>query len=177
MKSLSLAGVFLTFLVSIALAQPKPDEGFTMLFNGKDFSGWKMAKGGDLLEGKVDAANKRFIVKDNSLVIDPKVKGDITINTVKEFDKNVHIKFEYKPDAKCNNDLFLRGLKFDIKKGDVKNIKFDEWNSFEIIVTGLEVEFKNNGESQKKQTIKPGKSSFGVRAELGGIEIRNLQAK
>jgi len=177
MKSLSLAGVFLTFLVSIALAQPKADSGFTLLFNGKDFSGWKMAKGGNLLEGKTDAANKRFIVKDNSLVIDPKVKGDLTINTVQDFEKDVHIKFEYKPDAKCNNDLFLRGMKFDIKKGDVKNIKFDDWNSFEIILKGDSAEFKNNGELQKMMKAKPGKTAFGIRAELGGIEIKNLQYK
>lgn len=39
-------------------------------------------------------------------MIDPKAKGDLTINTVQDFEKDVHIKFEYKPDAKCNNDLF-----------------------------------------------------------------------
>jgi hypothetical protein len=119
----------------------------------------------------------RFIIKDGNLVIDPKVKGDLTINTVQDFEKDVHIKFEYKPDAKCNNDLFLRGMKFDIKKGDVKNIKFDDWNSFEIILKGDSAEFKNNGELQKMIKTKPGKTPFGIRAENGGIEIKNLQYK
>ncbi|NBR06618.1 MAG: DUF1080 domain-containing protein [Planctomycetes bacterium] len=162
---------------SLVFSQPKADSGFTLLFNGKDFSGWKMNKTNESLEGKVDAGKMRFIIKDGNLVIDPKVKGDLTINTAQDFEKDVHIKFEYKPDTKCNNDLFLRGMKFDIKKGDVKNIKFDDWNSFEIILKSDSAEFKNNGELQKTLKAKPGKTPFGIRAENGGIEFKNLQYK
>jgi hypothetical protein len=68
-------------------------------------------------------------------------------------------------------------MKFDIKKGDVKNIKFDDWNSFEIILKGDSAEFKNNGELQKMMKAKPGKTPFGIRAENGGIEVKNLQYK
>jgi len=168
MKSFLATALGLLFVVSLSFAEPKADSGFTLLFNGKDFSGWKMNKTNEPLEGKSDAGKMRFIAKDGSLVIDPKVKGDLTINTLQDFEKDVHIKFEYKPDTKCNNDLFLRGMKFDIKKGDVKNIKFDDWNS---------AEFKNNGELQKMMKTKPGKTPFGIRAESGGIEIKNLQYK
>ena len=31
---------------------------------------------------------------------------------MKTFEKDVHIKFEFLPDAKCNNDLYIRGIKF-----------------------------------------------------------------
>lgn len=177
MKSFLATALGLLLAASLCFAEPKADSGFTLLFNGKDFSGWKMNKTNEPLEGKSDAAKMRFIIKDGNLVIDPKVKGDLTINTVQDFEKDVHIKFEYKPDAKCNNDLFLRGMKFDIKKGDVKNIKFDDWNSFEIILKGDSAEFKNNGELQKMMKTKPGKTPFGIRAENGGIEIKNLQYK
>ena len=175
MKSFLTGIVVILLAAGTSIAQPKADPGFTLLFNGKDFSGWKMNKTNEPLEGKTDAGKMRFIIKDGILVIDPKVKGDLTINTVQDFEKDVHIKFEYKPDAKCNNDLFLRGMKFDIKKGDVKNIKFDDWNSFEIILKGDSAEFKNNGELQKTMKAKPGKTPFGLRAENGGIEVKNLQ--
>lgn len=177
MKSFITTAFGLLLATSLCLAQPKADSGFTLLFNGKDFSGWKMNKTNETLEGKTEAGKMRFIVKDGNLVIDPKVKGDMIINTVQEFEKDAHIKFEYKPDGKCNNDLFLRGMKFDIKKGDVKNIKFDDWNSFEIILKGDSAEFKNNGESQKMMKAKPGKTPFGIRAENGGIEFKNIQFK
>jgi hypothetical protein len=163
-------------MLAMAFSMPLLAQETKPLLNPKDLSGWKMAKGGELLDGKSDAANKRFIMKDGVLTIDPKVKGDITIQTVKEFSGDVHIKFEFKPDAKCNNDTFLRGIKFDLKKPDVKNLKVDEWNQFEIIVRGDSSEYKCNGESLKTFKIKPSKTPFGIRAEFGGIEIRNITA-
>src|SRR4051812_46259034 len=78
----------------------KPEEGFTLLFNGKDLAGWKLKKG-DALDGKTDAAEKRFVVKDGLLVIDQKVKGDIVLYTVKEFGKDVVLRFDFKPGKGC----------------------------------------------------------------------------
>src|SRR5256885_6581569 len=95
----------------------KPEDGFTLLFNGKDLTGWKTTKG-ESLDGKTEAYNGRFKAADGVLTIDPKVKGDVRIETQKEFGKDVHIKFDFLPGEGCNNDLFLRGLKFDLKKPD-----------------------------------------------------------
>jgi hypothetical protein len=155
----------------------KPEPGYTLLFNGKDLTGWKMKKGGESLDGKTETAGGRFKVKDGILVIDPSVKGDIYIETSKELAKDVHIKFEYLPDAKCNNDLFILGVKFDIKKPDVKNLEEGKWNQFEIISKDGKVEFKNNGEVQRMNPTKAEKSTLTLRAEIGGIQIRRLRAK
>src|SRR3954447_23758948 len=132
-------GLFLTCLALAARATAddfKLEPGFTLLFNGKDLTGWKEKTGGASLDGKTEAYKGRFTVKGDILVIDPKVKGDVRIVTTREFAKDVHIKFEYQPDAKCNNDLFLRGQKFDLVKGNVKNLQEGEWNQFEIIIKG-----------------------------------------
>jgi Domain of Unknown Function (DUF1080) len=155
----------------------KLEAGFTPLFNGKDLTGWKMRKGGESLDGKPDAANKRITAKDGLLIFDPKVKGDIWIDTAKQLKGDVYIKFEYMPGKGCNNDLFLRGVKFDIKDGDVKNIKYDEWNEFEIVVVGKKIEFKNNGEVQKTGSVKSDSGPLGVRAEFGPIQYRRLRVK
>jgi len=154
----------------------KPEAGFTLLFNGKDLTGWKTKKGGESLDKKAEAYDKRFAVVDEKLVLDPKVKGDVIIETAKAF-KDVHIKFEYLPGKGCNNDLFIRGQKFDITTKGIKNLKDGDWNQFEIIIAGDKAEFKNNGESIK--TAKPGEAAtpFGIRAEFGEITFRRMRYK
>lgn len=145
------------------------------LFNGKDLAGWVLAKDKKAsLSGK-SAANGRFTLQDGVLVIDPKVKGDLILQSEKEIAGDGKVQFEFKPDAKCNNDLFFRGIKFDIKKPDVKSMKEGEWNSFEIVVKGNEAEYFCNGQSLAKKKASVSKSPFGIRAEFGAIEIRKLQ--
>ena len=111
------------------------------------------------------------------LVIDPKVKGDIVMNTAKSYAGDVVIRFEFKPGEGCNNDLLFRGTKFDLKKEDVKNIKFGEWNRFEISIQGEKAEFRCNGELLKTLKAKPAATPLGLRAEFGPVEYRNLRIK
>src|SRR5262245_20647825 len=103
------AGLMLALLVQPATAADdfKPEEGFTLLFNGKDLTGWKLRKGGTSLDGKTEAADGRFKVADGILVVDVKVKGDVTIDSDRTYAKDVHIKFDFLPGAGCNNDLYL----------------------------------------------------------------------
>src|SRR6267378_2647687 len=138
------------FLFALALLLPAPagagdkiEPGFTLLFNGKNLDGWREASGKKAsLDGKTEAYKGRFKVVEGKLVYDPAVKGDLYIETVKEFGKDVHIKFDFKPGPKCNNDVFLRGTKFDIVPGNKenKNVKEGEWYTFEVIVKDNMVE-------------------------------------
>ncbi|OAI46600.1 hypothetical protein AYO44_11095 [Planctomycetaceae bacterium SCGC AG-212-F19] len=158
----------------------KLEPGFTLLFNGKNLDGWKEAsKTKEALDGKTEAYGGRFKVTDGRLVYDPAVKGDLYIETAKEFSKDVHIKFDFKPGAKCNNDFFIRGTKFDIIPGakENKNVKEGEWHTFEIIVAGEKIEHKINGETARSSTAKTKSSPFKLRAEFGAIELKNIRAK
>jgi hypothetical protein len=170
-------GVLLLLIASPAKAADefKPEPGFTPLFNGKDLTGWKERKGGASLDGKTEAYKGRFVVEDEILVIDPKVKGDVRIATTREFAKDVRIRFDYKPSKGCNNDLFLRGHKFDLVKGNVKNLKEGEWNHFEIVIAGDKIEFLNNSEVQRKGTVKSASTVFEVRAEFGAVVFRRMR--
>lgn len=154
----------------------KLESGFTLLFNGKNLDGWKTKKEGESLDGKTEAYKGRFQVKDGKLIIDPKVKGDLIIETGRTFAKDVHIKFEFLPGPGCNNDLFLRGQKFDIVK-KLKHIKEGEWNTLDIIVEGDKIEYKCNGQTERTGKVKGGGTPFGIRAEFGPIEIRRLRFK
>ena len=176
--------ILLAVLTTLA---PQADEfklepGFKLLFNGKNLDGWKEASGKkEPLEGKTEAYGGRFKVVEGRLVIDPSVKGDLHIETVAEFAKDVHLKFEFKPGPKCNNDLFLRGTKFDLVPGNKenKNVKEGEWTSCEIVVTGDKIEHKIAGETVRTSTLKAdaAASPFRIRAEIGAIEIKNVRAK
>lgn len=152
------------------------ESGFSLFFNGKDLTGFKL-RGGESLDGKTEAPKKRFQVADGKIIIDGKVKGNMVIDTVEPFAGDVHIKFQYLPSEGCNNDLYLRGVKFDIKKGGVKNIQFGKWNELEIIVVGTDMEIKNNGQTQRTAKAKPEATPLGIRAEFGAIEFRNMRFK
>jgi len=159
----------------------KLEPGFVLLFNGKNLDGWKEASKDkkEALDGKTDAFNGRFKVVEGKLVYDPTVKGDLYIETAKEFGKDVHIKFDFKPGPKCNNDLFLRGTKFDIIPGNKenKNVKEGEWYTLEIVVTGDKIEHKINGETARTSKAGDKATPFKLRAEFGSIELKNIRAK
>ena len=152
------------------------EPGYRLLLNGKNLDGWK-TKAGESLEGKTEAFGGRFTVAAGELVIDPQVKGDVIINTAEEFTNDLHLKFEFLPDSACNNDLYLRGVKFDLKKQDVKNLQPDAWNQFEMIIRDETMELKNNGESLKTVKVKAGGSPLGLRAEFGAMKVRHLRIK
>ncbi len=158
-----------------------PEPGFTLLFNGKNLDGWQTAKtsNAESLEGKTEAFGGRFKVVDGVLVYDPAVKGNLYIETTREFGRDVHIKLDFNPGAKCNNDFFLRGTKFDVIPGNKenKNVKEGEWSTLEIVVQGDKVEHKVNGETVRTSKAGAAASRFMLRAEFGAIQIRNVRVK
>lgn len=171
------------FLVLLAQWTAADDEtGFKPLFNGKNLDGWKEASGKkEALDGKTEAYGGRFKVVDDRLALDPEVKGDLHLETARAFGKDLHIKFDFKAGPKCNNDLFLRGTKFDIVPGNKenKNVKEGEWTAFEIVVKGDRMEHKVGGETARTTTLKADAPAtpFRIRAEFGVLEIKNLRAK
>ena len=140
---------------------PAEPAGMRSLFNGKDLTGWKTLKG-ESLDGKTEAYNKRFVVRDGMLILDPSVRGDVRIVTAKELPGDMHIKFEFEPDAKCNNDLFIRGQKFDLVKGNVKNIEFDKWNVPKVDPVTFE--------STRKGVFFGGDAAFGPKNIIWAVE-------
>src|SRR4051794_37915610 len=180
-RVLLFSGLILSMTVSYGAAEEfQLEPGFTLLFNGKNLDGWKEASGKkEALDGKTEAYKGRFKVVEGKIVYDPAVKGDLYIETVKEFGKDVHIKFDFNPGPKCNNDVFLRGTKFDIIPGNKENktVKEGEWSTFEIVVTGDKLEHKINGATVRTSKAKTTSSPLMLRAEFGSIEVKNIRAK
>jgi 3-keto-disaccharide hydrolase len=173
----------ITALVVVAADDFKPEPGFKLLFNGKNLDGWQTkATGKDgkpiPLEGKTEAFDGRFKVKDGELVYDPKVKGDRYIETVLPVSGDFTIRFDFKPGDGCNNDLLFLGAKFDILAGGkttLKGVKLDEWNKMEIVAKGGNVDYLINGEKVGSRKTKEDKGPFILRAEFGPMVVKNLR--
>ncbi len=172
----------LLFAAVCIVAADSKDEGFTPLFNGKDLTGWKTQakkKGteAEVLDGKTEAYKGRFKVKDGLLVIDPMVKGDVRIETAKSYAGDTVIRFEYRPGPKCNNDIFFRGLKFDLSAANIKGLEEGKWYKFEIAVKGDAIEVTQDGKSLRKAKTKGKGSPLEIRAEFGVIDFRDMRIK
>lgn len=156
-----------------------PEPGFAALLNGKDLAGWRVrGKPGESLDGKTEAHQGRFkVTKDGTLVIDPAVKGDVRIETAREFGPETVIRFDFRPGPGCNNDLFLLGSKFDINPAMLKTVKVGEWNAMEVAASGGRVVFRINGEVARTDQKKADTSAFEIRAEYRSLEVRRMRVK
>jgi hypothetical protein len=168
----------------VAADEFKLEPGYKLIFTGKDLTGWQTKAAGKdgksmPLEGKTDAFDKRFVVKDGELVIDYKVKGDKYIETLHQFGGDFTIRYDFKPEDGCNNDTLLLGTKFDIKAGGkdaIKGVKLGSWNTMEIVVKGGSADFIVNGEKLATQKTKGDKGPLILRAEFGPITYKNIRA-
>jgi hypothetical protein len=165
-----------------AADDPKAKTDPRLLFNGKNLDGWQTKAAGknkpESLEGKTEAFGGRFAVKDGMLVLDPKVKGDRYIETVRQFSGDFIIRYDFKPEDGCNNDTLLLGTKFDIvagAKNTTKGVKLGAWNTMEVVVKGGSADFLINGQKAATQKTKADKGPLTLRAEFGAIAYKDIR--
>lgn len=154
----------------------KVESGYTLLFNGKDLTGWRYGK--DVLEGKSETADKRFFVKDGAIVAD-EGKGIKDLHTVKEFDKDFNLKLEFRAGEKSDSGVYIRGPQLQvrdfIRRGEqkqMKKFKNDGWNELDITVKGGIIVTSVNGKAVTPKdllevTVKDGKPM----AKLNGTAV------
>ncbi len=147
------------------ISQEEKDEGFTVLFNGKDLNGW--------VGNKTD-----YVVEDGNIAIYPKRGGKGNLYTEKEYD-DFNYRFDFQLTPGANNGLGIRaplegdaayvGMELQIldntasiyanleqyqyhgsvygvipsKRGFLKPI--GEWNSQEVIANGSKIKIILNG--------------------------------
>jgi hypothetical protein len=163
----------------------KVEDGYTLLFNGKDLTGWRLGK--EMLDGKTETANKRFMVVDGVIVVDGKGGGDLF--TVKDYNKDFNIKLEFRAAPKADSGLYLRSVPAQLQVrdyptvGPYKKVKFNtgDWNDLDVTVTGAKIASKVNGTSITEKDVlevlvKDGKSVTklnGKELEAGRIEVES----
>jgi hypothetical protein len=174
------------------------EEGYTLLFNGKDLTGWESGycppgrrpNDPDKLDGKTATRDKVFTVENGLLIASGKSLR--AVYTAKEYNEDFHLKFEFRTPAdnkKNNSGLFLRGVQLQLdgtNQGgltnvfkNVKNFREGDWNEIEVTVRGGIISNTVNGKALTAQdvlevTVKDGKPT----ARLNGkeIEVTSVQS-
>lgn len=167
----------------------KAEDGYIVLFNGKDLTGWEYKGSKEALEGKTETADKRFQVIDGLIVAndkDAQGKGGIRdLYTLKQFDKAFNLKLEFRASPKSDSGVYLRGPQLQIRDfirrnemKQLKKFKNDDWNELDITlrdgVVSTTVNGKEIGESDVLElTVKNGKPE----AKLNGkpVDVNNIQ--
>jgi hypothetical protein len=147
-------------------------------------TGWKVGKNGkDALDGKTSAANGRFEIKDGVIVANPG-KGIVDLYTIQPYDKDFHLKLEFRAAPRADSGVYIRGLQLQVRDyptvGPYKNLKRfkdGDWNALEITVRGRAAECKCNGEVLEKALQVPAKGGIGLQAEVGKFEFRRIRVK
>jgi hypothetical protein len=167
----------------------KVEAGYVSLFNGKDLTGWKVGKTGkEPLDGKTEAADRRFEVKDGVILCNEKDangKGGIKdLYTVKDFNKDFHLKLEFRAAPRADSGVYIRGRQLQVRDyptvGPYKNLKHfknGDWNELEITVKGTTAECKCNGEVLENAFKVPAQGGIGLQAEAGQFEFRRIRVK
>lgn len=166
----------------------KIEDGYTSLFNGKNLTGWRYpgATGHDM-DGQTETPDKRIAIENGVIVVnekDSKGKGGIRdLYTSKHFNKDFHLKLEFRAAAKADSGVYIRGPQLQvrdfIRRGEqkhMKKFKNDDWNELDIAVTGTEAICRVNGEALQTMKV-PAKGGIGLQAESGKFEFRRVRIK
>lgn len=173
----------------------KLEDGYSLLFNGKDLTGWEHGycppgtkPNDEKLDGKTASTNNIFHVADRLLVATG--KGPRAVYTTKEFNKDFHLKLEFRTPAdnkKNNSGVFIRGPQLQLDGTNaggltnvfknIKNFKEGDWNEIDITVKGQEAICKCNGEPVGKAMKIPAAGTIGLQSEIGKFEFRRVRIK
>lgn len=93
------------------LTEEEKAEGYTLLFNGKDFTGWKMFNGGDVKGWQVEDGVIVGYGNGGDVIADTTIKVSTDIVTVKNY-HNFQIKWDWKIGAQGNS-----GFLYHVQEG------------------------------------------------------------
>ncbi|HWA10047.1 MAG TPA: DUF1080 domain-containing protein [Opitutaceae bacterium] len=158
-----------------------PEAGFTALFNGHDLTGWHH-KDGPPLDGKTDAEDGRYTVKDGALAGNGE-KGRVLLWTVKDLPKNFVLRLEFRAAAHTDGGIFFN--KTQLQCGDyatyaykrLTSFKPQDWNSIEVTMQDGAARCTCNGELLEAALKVPESGQLALEADKNAIEYRNIRIK
>jgi hypothetical protein len=164
----------------VAAQEFKAEPGYTALFNGKDLTGWRLGK--EALDGKTATANKKWHVTDGIIVIEGGGGGDLYTTT--DYNKNFHLKLEFRAAPRADSGVYLRGVQLQVRDyprvGPYKSAKFNDndWNVLDITVKGPVYTATVNGKAvSENDTLEVSFTGGKPMARLNGspLDFTNIQ--
>ena len=179
---LALLTIF-AFAVSASLhaAGFSPEPDFTLLLNGKDLTGWHH-QDGPALDGKTDASDGRYTIKDGALSGNS-AKGRVLLWTTQAYTGNFILRFEFRAAEKCDGGLFFN--KTQLQCGDYSNYAYKscksykptDWNAIEVTVQDSVARCTCNGELLEAALKIAELGQIGFEADKQAIEYRRIRIK
>ncbi|MCX7423051.1 MAG: DUF1080 domain-containing protein [Planctomycetia bacterium] len=158
----------------------KLEEGFELLLNLKDLTGWHYANGPEFKDMS-SASDGRYTARDGRIVVNPG-KGLAQLWTTREFPNDFHLKLEFRAGVNADSGIFLRKPQLQCRDylvagpyKELKNYKPQDWNEIEVIVKGKVATCTCNGEELKFPNELPPTGPIGLEADRGQMEYRRIR--
>lgn len=158
------------------------EEGFELLLNLKDLTGWHYANGPEFKD-MPSASDGRYTARDGRIVVNPG-KGLAQLWTTREFPTDFHLKLEFRAGVNADSGIFLRKPQLQCRDylvagpyKELKTYKPQDWNEVEVIVKGKVATCTCNGEELKFPNELPPTGPIGLEADRGQMEYRRIRIK
>lgn len=178
-------------LVEVPVDDFKPEEGYELLFNGSDLTGWgyrnkkTFAKTEDF-DGKVASSEGRYLAKDGRLIVTtpPEGRSFTQLWTHQEFDMDFTLKLEFRANANADSGVFIRCPQLQCRDylvagpyKDLKSYKPGDWNEIVVVVKRRTAHCTCNGEVLEKEFKLPASGPVGLEGDRGQMEYRRIRIK
>ena len=170
----------------------EPEEGFELLFNGKDLAGWgtiENAKRGwkeESFDGKTESSDGRYVAKNGRLIVTtpPEGRRITQLWTTREFPKDFTLKLEFRATPNADSGIFIRKPQLQCRDyplagpyKDLKNYKPQDWNEVVIEVKGDTAHCTCNGEVLEAAFEVPATGGIGLEGDRGQMEYRRIRIR
>lgn len=178
-------------LVEVPVDDFKSEEGYELLFNGKDLTGWGYRNKRTLakmenFDGKVTSSEERYYAKHGRLVVTtpPEGRSFTQLWTTEEFDTDFTLKLEFRANANADSGVFIRRPQLQCRDylvagpyKDLKNYKPGDWNEIIVEVKGRTARCTCNGEVLEEEFKLPKSGPIGLEGDRGQMEYRRIRLK
>lgn len=178
-------------LVEVPKDDFKPEEGYELLFNGNDLTGWGYRKKKTLektkgFDGEKTSHEGRYLAKDGRLIVTtpPEGRSFTQLWTHEEFGSDFTLKLEFRANANADSGIFIRRPQLQCRDylvagpyKDLKSYKPGEWNEIVVEVTGRTARCTCNGEILEEAMKLPASGPIGLEGDRGQMEYRRIRIK
>ncbi len=168
--------------------------GFSSPFNGKDLTGWGYRNKSqekivfESFDDKSTSSDGRFIGKEGILTVNPWIEANgphlISLWTKQEYSGDFSLSIEFRASVNADSGIYLRGKQLQCRDylvagpyKELKKYKPQDWNLIEVIVKDNIAHCTCNGEVLEEALILPVSGPFGLEADRGRMEYRNIQIR
>lgn len=173
---------------------PKTADHQASPFNRKNLTGWGYLEKQNekmvfiAIDGRKESSDGRFTGKKGVLAVNPwnEAKGPhwISLWTAQEYPEDFTLSLEFRASVNADSGIYLRGKQLQCRDylvaGPYKKLqkyKAQEWNRIEVTVTNNVARCTCNGEVLEEALQLPSTGRFGLEADRGLMEYRNIKIK